>query len=483
MLLKHSFAYLFARGLPGALNFAALALYTRLLTPDEYGRYALLITGISLVDVIVFQWLRLVLLRFLQGQAQPGRFLGSILAQYFLLAAIVSILGLGAAAAWPDPVWQKMLILAVPLLVTHGAVELTLETSRARLAPARYGFTLGTKAAVALGSGVALARVGLGAAAPVLGLVIGQMVALLGFARHAWRGVSLHWPAPEQRRRQLAYGLPLILTFGLGWIVAGSDRLLLGWMMGEDAAGIYSAGYDLAFQSLTLALTIINTAAYPLAIRVLQEGGAQKAREQLAHNGELIIACALAGAATLAVLAPQIVTVLIGTQFRAGAISILPIVAVASAVAGIKAYHFDIAFHLGERSRMLVMLSGIAAILNVGFNLIAIPLLGMAGAAWGTLGAYGVALLLSSMLGRRLIPMPSPAPLMAKGVMIASAAALGACCPPLLGLTDITALIGGLFGAAILAGVAMLAMDLAGARTAVSGFIRTVVMGRWEGNA
>jgi hypothetical protein len=283
MLLKHSFAYLLARGLPGVLNFAALALYTRLLTPEEYGRYALLITGISLVDVIVFQWLRLVLLRFLQGQAQPGRFLGSILAQYFLLTAIVSILGLGAAAAWPDPVWQKMLILAVPLLVTHGAVELTLEISRARLVPGRYGFMLGTKAAVALGSGMALARVGLGATAPVLGLVIGQMVALLGFARHAWRGVSLHWPAPEQRRRQLAYGLPLILTFGLGWIVAGSDRLLLGWMMGEDAAGIYSAGYDLAFQSLTLALTIINTAAYPLAIRALQEGGAKKAREQLAR--------------------------------------------------------------------------------------------------------------------------------------------------------------------------------------------------------
>ena len=40
-LLRHSFIYLFARGVPGVINFLAIAVYTRLLPPEEYGQYAL----------------------------------------------------------------------------------------------------------------------------------------------------------------------------------------------------------------------------------------------------------------------------------------------------------------------------------------------------------------------------------------------------------------------------------------------------------
>lgn len=470
MLLKHSFAYLLARGLPGVLNFAALALYTRLLSPEEYGRYALLITGISLVDVIVFQWLRLVLLRFLQGQAQPGRFLGSILAQFYLLVAVTSLVGLALALLWPDPVWQRLLALAVPLLVSQAALELSLTIASARLEPGRYGAMLGSKALIALIIGALLAWIGLGAAAPVWGLIVGQGAALLLFGRHIWRNAKIRWPVPEERRQQLGYGLPLIATFALAWVISGSDRLLLAWLLDEDAVGYYSAAYDLAFQSLTLLLTIINTAAYPLAVKALEQGGEAQARAQLVHNGELIVTAALAGATGLVVLAPFVLALFVGEAFRPGAAAILPIVAAASALSGIKAYHFDIAFHLGKRSRTLVWVTALAAIINVILNLLLIPLLGIAGAAWATLIAYGVALSASAGIGRRVFGMPLALPLLGKGVVVAVFVTLGMGLPVVLINEGLWAL-----PAALVLGMlsiigATYVLDVAGARQAFSRF-------------
>lgn len=55
MLLRHSALYTLARGLPGLINFAALAVYTRLLGPEEYGRYALVIAAVGLANAVLFQ--------------------------------------------------------------------------------------------------------------------------------------------------------------------------------------------------------------------------------------------------------------------------------------------------------------------------------------------------------------------------------------------------------------------------------------------
>jgi len=464
MILRHSAIYFIARGIPGLVNFVALALYTRLLAPEEFGRYALLTVGVGLVNVMVFQWLSLVAIRFLQSDTSQDTFLGGILAQFYLLAAITSISGFCLALVWPDPVWQRLLALAVPLLVTQAGVELSLVIISARIEPGRYGLMLGSKSVIATILGVLLAWVGLGATAPVLGLVAGQIVALLLFGRYIWRDVRPCWPKPDEHRRQLRYGLPLIVTFALAWVISGSDRLLLASLLDEEAVGYYSAGYDLAFQSLTLLLTIINTAAYPLAVKALEQGGAEQASKQLARNGEVIVAAALAGATGLLVLAPSILILFIGDAFRPGAAAILPIIVAASVLSGIKAYHFDFAFHLGEQSRTLIWVSGVAAVINIALNLVFIPKFGFVGAAWATLGAYGIALLVSAFVGQRAFSMPPILPILFKGIVMAVSTALGVGAPGIMGISGIWALPAGILCGVVTIFITMMVINLADIR-------------------
>ncbi|MGN6626432.1 MAG: hypothetical protein ACTHLN_07415, partial [Tepidisphaeraceae bacterium] len=75
--LSHAAIYLLARGLPGLVSFTAIPLYTRLLAPNEYGRYAMVIAGTVLINSLVFQWVRLSLTRFLAAHTDEATALKS----------------------------------------------------------------------------------------------------------------------------------------------------------------------------------------------------------------------------------------------------------------------------------------------------------------------------------------------------------------------------------------------------------------------
>jgi O-antigen/teichoic acid export membrane protein len=455
-------------------NFAALAIYSRLLSPDGYGRYAIVIALVSLAGVIVFQWQRLVLQRWLPARkTDPDRFLGEALYVFGGLTLGVSLIGALAAALWADPEWRSLVALAVPLLVAQNWLELNLGLATAHLRPGRYGLLSGGKSLVAVLIGGWLAWVGLGAMAPMLGLLLGSLASAAFFGIGAWRCARIRRPDAADFRRQLAFGLPLTVTFALAWIVSSSDRLLLGWLMDVDAAAVYSVGYDLAQNTLGILLGILNLAAYPLAVKTLEQSGTEAAVGQIRNNAELMSSAALAGAAGLAVLAPQLAGVVLGSQFRDGATAVLPVIAVAAAVLGIKAFHFDLAFHLGQSTLGLIRSGVLAALANLGLNLVLIPRVGILGAAYATLIALLIGTVASARLGRRLFPLPRFLPILTRAVMVAAAAAVGAAVGSAMG-NGLSALVPGLIAGASLAACAAVVLDIAGLRRSLIGWVRRI---------
>lgn len=406
MLIRHSALYLMARGLPGVVNFLALAVYTRLLTTEDYGRYALVVSGVGFLNVVLFQWLRLSLLRFLPAYLEsPSPLLGTLLAAFWGIVLLSGVVGLGLALLWPDPTWRGLILLAVPLLWAQAWFELNLELVRSKLQPWRYGLASGLKSVSAVVVGAALAVWGLRAFGPLIGLLIGFLIAGLGLARQEWRGIR-----PEADSRVLAevlrYGLPLTATFALSFVVLSSDRFLIAHFLGEASTGAYAAGYDLAWNSIILLMMTVNLASYPITMRALEAEGKEAARAQLIRNSELQFLVALPATVGLAMLAPQIGAVMFGPTFRSEATALLPWVATSALLHGIRAYHFDLAFQMSRRTIGQVWVLGAAALSNVIFNLMWLPRFGVLGAAWATLAAYGLALLLSVVLGKRVFEIP-----------------------------------------------------------------------------
>lgn len=470
MLLRHSAMYLVATGVPGLVNFLAIAIYTRLLSAEEYGRYALVIAGVGLFNAVFFQWLKLALLRFLPAHRDdPTPLLSAILTGFSGMILLTGALGLLAGSLWPDPTWRSLLLVALPVLWAQAWFELNLEVARSQLQPGRYGLMSSVKAVSALFLGALAVLWGLGAKGPLLGLLVGFLVASLLWGRSRWKGVA---PKISISRLKpiLAYGVPLTANFALAFVVSSSDRFLIAWFLGEGAAGVYAASYDLAQQSLTLLMTVVNLAAYPLAVRALEVRGELAAKQQLMENGELLLAVALPCAVGLATLAPGIAVVFLDTEFQQEAPHLILLVAMAALLSGIRAYHFDLAFQLGRRTLSQVWVMGGAALLNVLLNLWWIPAFGLLGAAWATVVAYAAALLMSAYLGRRIFAVPVNWRSVGK-VTFATAVML----PILLvGRTSENwfAWVGAGMGAAVVYGVWLLLLDVGGLRSKMLGLLR-----------
>src|SRR5919106_2482759 len=178
MLWRHGLVYLVARGLPGLISLLAIFVYTRLLLPEEYGRYALVIAGVGLANKLAFEWLRLSLLRFLPAAHDPRILFATLGAGFLCLVALSALIG-AAALLFMSPDMRWMVGTGLALLWAQALFELELERARAQLAPKRYGWMALARAALGLLLGAALAALGLGAAALLLGMITATLIALM----------------------------------------------------------------------------------------------------------------------------------------------------------------------------------------------------------------------------------------------------------------------------------------------------------------
>lgn len=468
MLLRHTLLYLLSRGLTGLLNFAAVAIFTRFLTPDDYGRYALVVAAVGFCDVVLFQWLRLALLRFLPAHRdEPASLLSTLASLFLAVSVMVGALATLAILCWPEPTWRALAAIAAIILCLQGWFELNLDLLRIKLQPLRYGFLWFLKSLLALVVGAGAAALGLGAMGPLVGLLFGLLVGGAAVLQE-WRGIhpKLH---RALLRPILVYGLPLSITFLLSFVVETSDRFMIAYFLDERSVGVYAAGYDIIRQSLTLAMVTVNLAAYPLAIQALEQRGSEAARLQLATNGTLVLGIALPSALGLWMLRPNLGHIL-SAEFRTAATIIFPWITLGAFLAGFRAYYFDLAFQLGRWTTGQVWVTMVAAVMNVFLNLLLIPKVGLVGAAWATAIAYGVALLLSIVLGRRAFAIPFP--LSSWGKVIVASTLMGV----VLKVTPLKPGIPGLVVGVILGGssycLAAFLLNVGGIRTHVRNFIR-----------
>lgn len=465
-MLNHSFIYLFAQGIPGLLNFLALALYTRLLLPDDYGRYGLVIAGVSFANALVFYWIRNSLGRFYPAHTKdPQVLLSTITAGFLAMVAVTGVLGAGAIIFWPDPTWRGFIALGLILLWVQAWYELSLAIARAKLQPRRFGVLSFVKAVLGLVLGLGLVFIGLKAYGPLLGIIIGMTcVAALSF-KHEWGTVQLNKVDKTLGKELIQYGFPLTGIAILSFLIASSDRFILNYISGIEAAGLYSASYDLPNQTLGLLMMVVNLAAFPLAMRALEDHGVEAVHEQLKENIIMLLAIALPATTGFILCTPNIAEVVLGEQFRETAIVVIPWVVIGAFIAGMKSYYIDISFYLAKNTLAHMWIVGITAIVNIVFNVWWIPSMGVLGAAYATVVAYTVGAIMSWIVGHRVFPIPLP-PKEAWKVIL-STTIMGLSLWPLLPLRGLFPLLGQVIVGGIVYSTLFIALNIAQSRTMI----------------
>jgi O-antigen/teichoic acid export membrane protein len=425
-VLSHAAIYLVARGLPGIVAFLAIPLFTRLLDPAAYGRYALVLATVVMLNALLFQWLRLSLTRYLPAFANPDE--QSKLKSTLISTAglLIVILGLLAAAAALLPLlapWREVILVGWLVLTAQALFELCCEYSRAALNPWQFMALQLGRSGAAVGIGVLLINAGFGWWGPIIGMTVGMTIGIAYAGFRDWTDVRFRIDRAILAKL-CQYGLPLSLTVALAVVISTSDRFLIAYFMGEDAAGLYAVAFDFTCQTLTLLMMVINLAVFPMAVRAYESHGPEAAKDQMRHNGSLLVAIGLPCVVGLTVLAPGVANSSFGADYRAAAMRIMPLIALGAFLEGMKAYHFDAAFQFVHRTIVQVWIVLVVAAVNVAANLLVIPRWGIEGAAAVSAGAYLLSIGMTVVIGRRHFVLPLPIASMGRAAVASGAMAV-----------------------------------------------------------
>jgi O-antigen/teichoic acid export membrane protein len=224
-------------------------------------------------------------------------------------------------------------------------------------------------------------------------ILIGILRALILWGVHWRRGLKLEWPLSW---KEVAW--PLLLN---AWPLAASailslgydhaDRLLLTRFIDEKASGYFHLAFLLHFGVIELLSTTIVVAMFPLLSRYYGNG------ETFGYLSEALsrfmLMAALPISLTLSIFAREVIQ-LISTSDYTNSIPILQIYTWYTLLTMLGNI-FSKALLIQNRQRFMLMVRGIALLINIGLNIVLLPRYGDARmAAFASVGAETVVLIL-----------------------------------------------------------------------------------------
>jgi O-antigen/teichoic acid export membrane protein len=463
-MLRSTIIYFAGRVGAALVALLSISIYTRLLSPAEYGVYALIVSGVTMAYAATMQWLALSLGRFLPGYPEREDLVLSHVAASYLVVALLVVLGVSLAVPFLDrpATGFGLVTLGLVFFLAISFSELSLALFQARRQPLAYGGFALLRVAVAGAIGVALAYLGWGSVGLLIGLVVGNLCIGLPNALLNWRVVRFRLLERRLLTELAAYGLPFALTGACAAFITLSDRYILEFLIGAGATGLYAASYDLAMRTLHVFMMVVAMAANPVIFRAYEAGGRAAAEPLIRGQGELLLGLALPAAIGFIMLAPAIAIVMLGQEFQQAARELIPWIAVATVLSGFQTFYLSLAFALPKQPLQQTGVFAAGALVNVILNFVLIPRFGLIGAAVATVVAYGLIMAGSLLVGRRLYPLPFS--VTGLGKILTGCAALVLILWPVRGSTEVPAvMLHGLAGAIAYAMI-VCSLDLARSR-------------------
>ncbi|HEX8570991.1 MAG TPA: lipopolysaccharide biosynthesis protein, partial [Caulobacteraceae bacterium] len=427
MFWRGLFGYLPVQAVDALIGVGAVVAFTRLLTPEQFGHYALAFSAAALVQSLFLVWTEAAMERFHVQSVEAGEardHLSTIHRAYVALATLGGLTAAGILAVVSlNPDLELALAAGAAAVIVNSGLKLIQHRRRAE---GRVGVYAVTDLLCLIGGfagGLGLAVAGLGGAAPAIGVAVAALLGLLlslpGELARA-RGGRFQ---PERARRYAAYGLPLAFSLMLGTLLASMDRFLIAGFLDEAQVGIYHAGYGLAHRTLDIMFIWLGLAGAPALIAALERRGLGAMQDAARLQGEVMVLVALPAAVGIALVAQPTADLLLGAALRDGAAQVMPWIAASAFFAGMTTHYLRQAFTLGQRPGLLFVVIGITAAANLVLNLVLIPRFGLDGAVWATTGSFVLGAVGSWALGRRVMPLPLPIEALARCGLAAAAMA------------------------------------------------------------
>ncbi|MFZ2267597.1 MAG: flippase [Azonexus sp.] len=184
-----------------------------------------------------------------------------------------------------------------------------------------------------------------------------------------------------QHRIWLAGMFPLVLVDGVQLVFSKADTLMLGWLGSASDVGVYAVAL---YGSMLIAfgLQVVNVVVAPQFARLHAKGERASLQRLVVFSTRVSVVCALPMVLIIYFWGERLLSFFFGVSFARGAeaLTILALGQLVNASMGSVALLLTMTNH----ERDVVKAIAISTAVNIGLNLILIPILGINGAATAT---------------------------------------------------------------------------------------------------
>ena len=393
------------------LGIILLPLYTRELTPAQFGDAELALRIVLAVAIVARLGLVNSFFRFFFDHDDPERRRKVFQTAFWTLQVTTLFWAVITAAASP---WLSNNVFTTPgagtdlvLLVALGVYvtvnyELTSALFRVQERPVAFSVrTVINLLATAGLSYVFLVQMQLGPVGILLGAYLGQLLVYVGVLVEQWKWLGFGIDRPLLHE-MLRFGVPLMPAGAAMWAVTLINRPIVLAVTTPATLGVLGA----AFRVGAGVLLLVN--AFQLAWPAFAYSINNDDEAKRTYAAVMGIYLALMGwaAVSLALFAPWFLRLLTTEPYWGAAAAITPIALAAPLYGG----YFIAAIGVGRKkaNKFNWVVIALAAIVEVVALLILVPPFGVAGAGWSLVVAYGTMFVLMVWREHQVFPVPYP---------------------------------------------------------------------------
>ena len=408
--------YFVPRMIAAAISILVLIVLTRLLSPESFGLFNMLVLASFFGYSLAFSWLASSTTRFHNANEFGGMAAAYMLGVGALLALISVPVIVASLLVFPMNI-SAMILVGTAFCIAHSAHEIG--TSGLRVLGAKRQFAVATLLRPLIGVSLALVlvRAGQGYLGALTGMMLGAAIPAIYAIRLvvAQTGIAL----PDRRELQglLKFGMPLAIVMSATSLHLLMAQSLLASLQGMALVGFFAAAQTLTMRTIRMPMDNLSRSVGASVFQAFEANGESEARRILHRHFSMLMLVALPVTLVLMFANDTIADLLFNDEFAPKVAVTMPILAFASFLLGVQGAYYSYAFTLSKRTFVQLWIVVFSLIFHFAVSWASIVMFGDIGAPIGFLINAIFILAVSIVVGQRLYIVDLPKNELGKAVI------------------------------------------------------------------
>jgi O-antigen/teichoic acid export membrane protein len=393
------------------LGIVIACIYPLLLNKDEYGRLDVIFSIPTLLTLVFLAGLDSTVARFYyehEDEAERRQLVSTVF--YAVTGGTLITVGIMLGASRPLAQWLygdpryifylRLALIAMPFVMANGLQSVLLRLNRRVRA---YNMLAAANLIIAALVGIfSILVFQIGAEGMLIGFIAGYVASSIA-------GMIINWSdltaAPKfgLLPELVRFSLPLVFSGAAFWFIVYANRPILTRHVSADDLGLYAIASG-GVNMMALLIGAFRNAWQPFAFSIM---GREGSGNVYGHTLTLFTAAGMAIAIGASLFSPQallLINAFTNKDWSGAAPSVGPLAL--SVIFSAMYFVVQTGIYIAKRTSSIAWTMGIAALANIFFNLLLIPLYGILGAAIATALGHLIALIALYFVAQRIAPIP-----------------------------------------------------------------------------